>query len=184
MYDEIYAGSQEPEPDDAVRIRCPEERPVYGRVWKITLLAGQLPGSNHPDYMAHFSFEGEKYFIAYVGRADNGDPLADYRVYETVYSTDNRYRAEPYGRLTVMCRGRYTRFPGGRVWAGTYTVVAHEGEITFGPAYDPYMGDGSGGCAEHHYTTGVGADTASAASPSMYDPRSFTTVKALRRGCI
>lgn len=168
-YDQIYAGSQVSEPDDDFRIRCPEERPIYGRVWKITLLAGQLPGSNRPDYMAHFEFAGEKYFIGYVGRADNGDPLADYRIYETVYSTDRRYRAEPYARLTLMCHGRYTRFPGGRVWAGNYTVVAHEGEVTFGPAYSPYNGDGAGGCGDPAYMTGVGPDTASVQPISLYE---------------
>jgi hypothetical protein len=168
-YDEIYAASQVDEPDDEIRWRCPEEPVVY-RTWMLTLTADQLPGVNDPEYLGHFTFSEGNYFIGYVGRSAGGLPLADYRFYETAYSHDRRFIAQPYGRLTLMCRGTYTRIPAARIWSGQYWVAAHQGEIVFGPTYTPWAGnaDGCGGGAE--YVTDIGGD-ADIASPT-YDPYS------------
>jgi hypothetical protein len=169
-YDEIYASSQAPEADDGVRWRCPEE-PALHKTWRLTLTVEQLPGVNDPDYLAHFTFSEGKYFIGYVGRSAGGLPLADYRFYETAYSHDRRFVARPYGRLTLMCRGTYTRMPAARVWSGQYWVVAHEGTIDLGPAYVPWPGGGGngGGCGgPGHYLTGAGGDAA--ISDAGYDP--------------
>lgn len=156
-YDEIYASSQADEPDDGTRWRCPEEPAIY-KTWRLTLTGEQLPGVNGADYLAHFTFSEGKYFIGYVGRSDRGLPLADYRSYETAYSHDRRFVARPYSRLTLMCRGTYTRIPAARIWAGNYWVVAHEGTIDFGPEYTPQTGDGCAGADEHMTAAGGDAD--------------------------
>lgn len=172
-YDEVHATIQASEPDDGVRWRCPEEAGGIYKPWHLTLTGEQLPGSNSPDYLGHFTFIEGKFFIGYVGRAENNLPLADYRSYETAYSHDRYFRIEPYGRLTLMCQGTYTRLPASRVWSGRYWVVAHEGDITLGPAY-PAGGAGMSGtggdrCDGGEYMTGVGADTMTHSAPSIYD---------------
>lgn len=171
-YDEIHASIQTPEPDDGVRWRCPEEPGGIHRPWRLTLTGNQLPGNNSSDYLAHFTFTEGKYFIGYVGRSANNLPLADYRSYETVYSHDSYFRIEPYGRLTLMCRGTYTRLPASRVWSGNYWVVAHEGDISFGPAY-PAGGAGYGstgsGCGGEDFMTGANTDSVGPLASSIYD---------------
>jgi hypothetical protein len=163
-YDEIPMGDVD-EPDDGSRKRCPDVMPlgIVSKDWKLTLTGSQLPGPEDPEYLAHFTFTGHKYFIQYVGYAANGLPLADYRYHEAAQTPDRRWIAQPNGRITLMCNGTVSRAAGFRAWSGRYWPVAHEGRITQGPNYSP---PGSGGCGG----SGGGTDYDAQYSSASYDP--------------
>ena len=94
---------------------------------------------------ARFGFMGRKPRVRYVFVPGSTLPAADYLHFRDELSDDARWIATAGGTITVWrCYGRFYRFPGARVWKGTYWMYTYDGEIRAGPNYQGPQSGGGG----------------------------------------